>query len=320
MIGAAVWLGDADEPDPYCQGYAREPACFNSAAAADPRAADRASQLAAELEVSVRTIYRDVESLSEAGVPIYGDAGPAGGYQLLGGYRTRLTGLTAAEAEALQFGPGCQARRPSSAWARCWATAQLKLDAALPPELRERSARITRAVPPRRARLVPRRRLVAPPRRDRGRGLESAPDRGPLPPLGRADRRDADPGAARHRAQGAANGSRSPAATGALRTYRISQVLEPDPAGRGVRAAGGVQPAGVLGLRTSWRGPRGVCSRARPRSGCRRTAASGARDLLSQAVTAGGRRDSAVPEPGTAGSRRWCRSSRWRTRSPRSSA
>ena len=36
-----------------------------------------APQLAAELEVSVRTIYRDVESLSEAGVPIYGDAGRA---------------------------------------------------------------------------------------------------------------------------------------------------------------------------------------------------------------------------------------------------
>ena len=43
-----------------------------------------AGQLAAELEVSVRTIYRDVGSLQAAGIPLYGDAGPAGGYQLVG--------------------------------------------------------------------------------------------------------------------------------------------------------------------------------------------------------------------------------------------
>lgn len=60
-----------------------------------------AQELADELEVSVRTIYRDVESLHEAGVPLYGDAGRDGGYQLLSGYRTKLTGLNDDEAEAM---------------------------------------------------------------------------------------------------------------------------------------------------------------------------------------------------------------------------
>jgi predicted DNA-binding transcriptional regulator YafY len=60
-----------------------------------------AEELAAELEVSQRTIYRDIEALSVAGVPVYANGGPGGGYALLDSYRTTLTGLNEAEIRAL---------------------------------------------------------------------------------------------------------------------------------------------------------------------------------------------------------------------------
>ncbi|MEV4576734.1 YafY family protein [Nonomuraea jabiensis] len=100
-----------------------------------------AQDLAERLEVSVRTIYRDVDSLHAAGIPLYGDAGPKGGYQLLDGYRTRLTGLTADEAESL-FLAGLPGPAAELGLGAVVTAAQLKLMAALPVELRDRAGRI----------------------------------------------------------------------------------------------------------------------------------------------------------------------------------
>jgi predicted DNA-binding transcriptional regulator YafY len=98
-----------------------------------------AQALAKELEVTERTIYRDVTALSAAGVPVYSERGPGGGIALVEDYRTNLTGLNAAEARALfmlsipapldQLGVGAELRG-----------ALLKLSAALPASRRSEQA------------------------------------------------------------------------------------------------------------------------------------------------------------------------------------
>jgi predicted DNA-binding transcriptional regulator YafY len=100
-----------------------------------------AAELAKELEVSVKTARRDLESLSTAGLPVYARPGRGGGWQLLGGGRTDLSGLNAAEARALFLLAGPHTRLAPEAKA-----ALRKLVRALPEPFREPASAAAEAV------------------------------------------------------------------------------------------------------------------------------------------------------------------------------
>jgi len=100
-----------------------------------------AQTLSEELEVSVRTIYRDIDELSASAIPVYADRGPGGGFQLVDGYQTRLTGLTANEAETLLL-TGLVGAAADLGLGESLATARLKLLASVSPTARKAAERI----------------------------------------------------------------------------------------------------------------------------------------------------------------------------------
>ena len=100
-----------------------------------------AAEVAEELEVSVKTARRDLEALSIAGIPVYPQAGRGGGWSLLGGARTDLSGLTAEEARTLFLIAG-----PSSALTPPAKAALRKLVRALPETFRAEAEKAAAAV------------------------------------------------------------------------------------------------------------------------------------------------------------------------------
>ena len=99
-----------------------------------------AAEIAAEVEVSLRTVLRDVEALSASGVPVYTDRGRGGGIRLIPGYRTDLTGLTLDEAKALLSSGSGRVASPA------FASAMRKVAAALPGPHRVEATRAAQRI------------------------------------------------------------------------------------------------------------------------------------------------------------------------------
>ena len=220
---------------------------------------------------------------SAAGVPVYAEPGRNGGCQLIDGYRTRLTGLTAKEAEAL-FMSGVPGPVGELGLGTVLGAAQLKLLAALPKDLADRATRHAPALPPRRAELVQVRPQRAAPRRDRGGGVGRPLHRDPVPAPGQQPSRCArQPRAVRPRAEG---GRLVPRRAPRRRAAHVSRVARRRGRSRrrAVRATGRLRSRAVLGRRG-----RASSSRTRPKSksSCSRRRPDSRRCSAWRTVTAG---------------------------------
>lgn len=101
-----------------------------------------AAELAEALEVSERTVYRDVEALLAAGVPLWTEQGRSGGIRLMPGWRTRLDGLTGKEAAAI-FAVGVPELLAELGLGSALTAARAKVLSGLPAELRAYAERIS---------------------------------------------------------------------------------------------------------------------------------------------------------------------------------
>src|SRR2546428_3671257 len=128
----SVWLAIGDNQCEHGERKRRAERVLAMVVLVQARGRVTASELANRLEVSRRTVYRDMVALSAAGVPVHADPGPNGGIELMAGWRTDLTGLTASEVEALF----------TSAAGPQFESAMGKLAAALPGETGRRAGRI----------------------------------------------------------------------------------------------------------------------------------------------------------------------------------